>query len=148
MRVLWLLPFALVACAHADRAADRQIEALRVGVDQTEADQDRLNQRSSMIAETPDERAARPAYPEATTGQQPSAGGLPRAVQIGEDRTANEDPNDPEARPEIRLQGNAVPSSRASRKSRHGEDVEPTGSSSSRKKRVDASEPAAPKENR
>lgn len=147
MRVLCLLPFALVACAHADGAADRQIEALRVGVDQTEADQDRLHQRGSMIAETPEERAARPAYPAAQAAAAP-AGNLPRAVQIGEDQTANEDPNDPEARPEIRLQGNAIPSSRATRKSRHTED-EPTGStSSSRKKRVDASETAAPKENR
>lgn len=157
MRSFLVLALALLGgagCAHADGAADRQIEDLRRGVDQTEAEQDRVNRRAAMIAETPDEKAARPVYP-AADPQNPAAatpaGGSPRTVQIGQDDASREsdDPNDPAARPEIRLQGTAGPSApRATRKSRRSDDDDSAPRDPGRKKRGDAGDSAAPKENR
>ena len=152
--VLGLLLLGGVGCVHTDGAADRQIEDLRRGVDQTEADQDRVNQRAAMIAETPDEKASRPVYPRAGAagpGAQASAAALPRTVQIGQDDAPGEsdDPNDPGVRPEIRVQGTAGSSPpRASRKSRRSEEDDGAPRETGRKKRGDAGENAAPKENR
>jgi len=148
--VLGLLLLGGAGCAHADGAADRQIEDLRRGVDQTETEQDRVNQRAAMIAETPDEKAARPVYPRGDAPA-PAASGVTRTVQIGQDDATHEsdDPNDPGARPEIRLQGTAGSSPpRASRKSRRSDEDDGTPRDTGRKKRGDAGESAAPKENR
>ena len=152
MRIFLVLGLALLGgtgCAHTDGAADRQIEDLRRGVDQTEAEQDRLNQRAAMIAETPDEKAARPVYP--AKAEAPSSGAPARTVQIGQDDAAREsdDPNDPAARPEIRLQGSAGASApRATRKSRRDSDDDSAPRDTGRKKRGDAGDSAAAKENR
>ena len=148
--VLGLLLLGGVGCAHTDGVADRQIEDLRRGVDQTEVEQDRVNQRAAMIAETPDEKAARPVYPR-TDGTSPAASALPRTVQIGQDDAPREsdDPNDPGVRPEIRLQGTAGSSPpRASRKSRRSDEDDGAPRETGRKKRGDAGDSAAPKENR
>ena len=88
----------VAGCAHADGAADRQIADLRDSVGKLEAERDRTNDRALF-----DDAEAKPA-PAAAAPRKAEA---PRTLQIGDDEGSreNDDPNDPNARPEIRLQG-------------------------------------------
>src|SRR5215207_8329506 len=90
--------FLLAAgCAHADAAADRHITDLRNSIGKLEAEQDQ------RVARVDDPSPPKPAAPKTS----PSAG---RSVQIGDDEGGeSDDPNDPTARPEIRVQGTAMP---------------------------------------
>ncbi len=98
-----------LGCSRADSAADRHLAAMQDAITKVQVDQDRTSQRLGLLEDTtPDENAARAAPPKAP----PAA--PPRTVQLGDTGALDEsdDPNDPNARPEIRLQGSGVPSSR------------------------------------
>lgn len=100
-----------LGCAHADSAADRHIAEMREAVGKLQADRDQTDQRSDRDLPLPDETTAR--APKA-----PASVFHPRIVQLGEaDRAADEsdDPNDPNARPEIRLYGSGGPPGRSLR---------------------------------
>jgi tol-pal system protein YbgF len=100
-----LLAFAAPAagCAHVESAADRHFAELSDGVGKVQADQDRESQRLSRGAEWNERETASAA---ARSGP-PAKGPAQHTVQIGADPNDGEsdDPNDPTARPEIRLQG-------------------------------------------
>lgn len=97
------LGLAAFGCAHSDTIADRRAIDLRETIDEVQAEQDR-NGRHVGFIETmaADERVtsapSRPAAP-------PLA--VRHTVQIGDvdNPRESDDPNDPNARPEIRLQG-------------------------------------------
>ncbi|MBX3260819.1 MAG: tol-pal system protein YbgF [Labilithrix sp.] len=75
---------------------------MREVISKVQAEQDRTNERVGLLESAAEERAARPrkAAPAAPLA-------APRTVQIGDtdDGHESDDPNDPNARPEIRLQG-------------------------------------------
>lgn len=89
-----------LGCSRADSAADRHLAEMREAIGKVQAEQDRTNQRVGLLESAADERAARPRK------VAPAAAVAPRTVQIGDtDDGVNDDPNDPNARPEIRVQG-------------------------------------------
>jgi tol-pal system protein YbgF len=92
----------LGGCAHSDTAADRHFAELRDAVGKEQTDQDR-NVASGFF-----EPGAAESKPAATNVQRSApAPTQRRSVSIGEGDASEEsdDPNDPTARPEIRLQG-------------------------------------------
>lgn len=95
--VLGLGAFFLAACAHAESAADRQMVEMRESMDKLEVERDR-----AVLPESPNDARVPPA-PAARTGKTEPQ----RTVQIGDEGGGREsdDPDDPEARPEIKLQG-------------------------------------------
>lgn len=102
-------------CAHSDTTADRHFAELNDQLGKVQADQDRGDNKSFFDAADESSRGG-------------SRGGRPapaaRTVSLGDDESSHEsdDPNDPNARPEIRLQGAGGGSSRPLRsKSRRGE---------------------------
>jgi tol-pal system protein YbgF len=100
---LALLSSALVcACAHSDTAADRHIAEMRETIGKVQAEQDRTDQSLEPLE---GEAPARPPVPAAASKREAP----PRTVQIGDDGEGREsdDPEDPNARPEIRVQGPA-----------------------------------------
>jgi len=109
-----------LACSHADSAADRHLVEMREAITKVQAEQDRHNQRLGLL-----EGAA--AEPKAARGPKPSSPHAPpRTVQLGDADSAAEsdDPNDPNARPEIRLQGSGMGAPRPVRgKTRDREDI-------------------------
>jgi tol-pal system protein YbgF len=92
-----------LGCAHADSAADRHFAELRDAVGKVEAEQDRENRRLEAF-----ESAGEKAPPPPKSSPAPATP-VPRTVQIGgdDDAAVSDDPNDPTARPEIRLHGQA-----------------------------------------
>ncbi len=100
----------LMGCAHADGAADRQMADLRDSLGKLAAERDRTNDRA-LLDDSDTKPPPAPAAPR-------KAGSL-RTVQIGDDEgRESDDPNDPSARPEIRLQGGGGGGSRPARSSR------------------------------
>jgi tol-pal system protein YbgF len=97
MRLWPAVTLVVAGCAHAEAAADRHMEDMRDSIGKLEADRDK---RIARVDEgTP------PAKPAPATNNPIG----PRSVQIGdEERPESDDPNDPTARPEIRLQGTAT----------------------------------------
>ena len=88
---------------------------MRESIGKLEAEQDRTSQRLGALEGSAELRAARPPRGKAEPAR--GAVGPVRTVQIGDsdDAGENDDPNDPNARPEIRLQGQGGGSSRAVR---------------------------------
>lgn len=86
-------------CAHADSAADRHFAELQDAIGKDQVNQDRSNDGLGLLDVSPPDGKPAPA---AKHDKSP-----PRTVSIGDDDDAheNDDPNDPNARPEIRLQG-------------------------------------------
>jgi len=97
-----------LGCSRADSAADRHLAEMQEAITKVQADQDRMSQLGLLEGASTDETIARPAPRKAP------AGAPPRTVQIGDTDAAGEsdDPNDPNARPEIRLQGSGSAPSR------------------------------------
>lgn len=90
-------------CARADNAAERHASEMRESITKLQADQDRLNERlANLEIAAADARAGKPATSTAAPG---TVVPPPRTVSIGEQEPADEDPNDPSARPDIRLVG-------------------------------------------
>lgn len=121
MRALvWVfVPVALLtACVRTDTVAERHITELSEQLGKDQAEQDRMNMRSELLSVKP-EPGPKPG-PSAANAKAEA----PRVVAIGEeDSHESDDPNDPNARPEIRLQGAgaaAASSSRSSRRARPG----------------------------
>lgn len=102
---------ALAGCAHADTAADRHFARLNDSVGKVQAEQDRAA-RLGALEDEEGGAAPPPPRPTAAPASRPT-----RTVQIGSDGdgTESDDPNDPTARPEIRLQGPAGAASRERR---------------------------------
>lgn len=94
---------AAAGCAHTESTADRRFAELSDAVGKVQAEQDRENQRLGRgMLEPNDNEAVR--APTKTAA--PPKALAQRTVQIGGDADVeSEDPNDPTARPEIRLQG-------------------------------------------
>jgi tol-pal system protein YbgF len=91
-----LASLVLGGCAHAEAAADRHASDMRDSIGKLEAEQD---QRVARVDE------GTPASKRAPAPNKPIG---PQSVQIGDDGAPeSDDPNDPTARPEIRLQGTA-----------------------------------------
>lgn len=91
-------------CAHTDAVADRHIKELGEQIGQEQADQDKSSSRSGLLDTKPE------SGPVATKNNAKGRGdlGANHVVAIGdEDNRENDDPNAPDARPEIRLQGPA-----------------------------------------
>lgn len=103
-------------CAHSETAADRHFAELNDQLGKVQADQDRGDNKELFDAAPGDESRG------GSRVEKP--GPAARTVSIGDDESSREsdDPNDPNARPEIRLQGSGGGSSRPLRgKSRRGE---------------------------
>jgi tol-pal system protein YbgF len=97
MRLLLAVSLLVAGCAHAEAAADRHMEDMRDSIGKLEADQDKRIARVDPGA---------PATKPAPASNKPIG---QRTVQIGDDDAPDsDDPNDPTARPEIRLQGTAT----------------------------------------
>ncbi|MBX3226309.1 MAG: tol-pal system protein YbgF [Labilithrix sp.] len=93
-----LLGAAIAGCAH-EAAADRQLHEMKETIGKVQVEQDRENR--AFMEEPAPVASARPAA--AKTPALPP----PRTVQLddGADDGASADPDDPTARPEIKLQG-------------------------------------------
>jgi tol-pal system protein YbgF len=96
-------------CAHADAAADRQLARLRDGVGTIQADQDKAGQLATLDAADDRAWSEAPPPPARAAVASPAQAPPPRSIQIGAegDDGESDDPNDPTARPEIRIQGSA-----------------------------------------
>jgi tol-pal system protein YbgF len=109
----------VLGCAHTDSAADRHIDEMRATIGDVQAEQDRTSRRfeTTSAKEEPGPSAARAPGTKAAPG---GGAGAVRSVQIGDGDEAGEsdDPNDPNARPEIRLQGTPGAASRPSSRTR------------------------------
>lgn len=109
-----------VACSRADSAADRHFAEMREAITEVQADQDRANRRLELldvgVADEPPSRRA----PEPSPRPAPL-----RTVQLGDADPGGEgdDPNDPTARPAIRLEGSSMGSPRPLRGKTTREDV-------------------------
>jgi tol-pal system protein YbgF len=101
-----------LGCAHSEGAADRHFAEMREAIGKVEAEQDRANRGGLGLIE--DSRGGETSAPPA-----PKVAGAPppRTVQIGtaDDAGESDDPNDPNARPEIRLQGQGGATARPAR---------------------------------
>ncbi len=99
-------------CSHAEGAADRHFAEMRDAIGKVQVDQDRSNERFRLLEDVPVEEKARAAK----AAPAPRRPVVPRTVQLGdtEDARESDDPNDPNVRPEIRLQGSGG-SSRSAR---------------------------------
>jgi tol-pal system protein YbgF len=108
-----LLALPTMGCAHTDSVADRHVSEMRETITKIEAEQDRENQRSGLLEVGPhDEKTPGSSSPKA----KPTGTSTQRSVQIGDgDDGRDDDPNDPNARPEIRLQGQPGTAPRAPR---------------------------------
>jgi TolA-binding protein len=98
-----LIPTPL-GCSRADNAADRHAAEMREAIGRLEADADKFDQRlGNLEVATTEDRGNRAA--EAAPKGSPAP--PPRVLQLGAspDTGENDDPNAPEARPEIRLVG-------------------------------------------
>jgi tol-pal system protein YbgF len=98
--------FALGGCARAETAADRHFSEMREQVSRMQADHDAIDQRLGALevaaAEGAEKSPRAGAAASAGTAAAPSA----RVVQLGGPSDSEPaDPNDPEARPDIRVTG-------------------------------------------
>ena len=93
---------ALAGCARPETAADRQFAEMREQVSKMEAENDKLDQRLGAVEDAiADDKSAR-ADKSAATPPAPAA----RVVQLGGPSDSDAaDPNDPAARPDIRVTG-------------------------------------------
>jgi tol-pal system protein YbgF len=95
----------VAGCAHAEGAADRHFAEMQNAMGKDQAEQDRANQSVGLLdgEDAPEARAETAQAPKAA---KPAPAAV-RTVQIGDsdNRGESDDPNDPNARPEIRLQG-------------------------------------------
>jgi tol-pal system protein YbgF len=97
-------------CAHTDTVADRHIKELGEQIGQEQADQDKSSSRSGLLEMKPESGNTPPSG--VATGNKNNAkrDGANRAAAAtlgDDDNRENDDPNAPDARPEIRLQGPA-----------------------------------------
>jgi tol-pal system protein YbgF len=121
------LAVAAAACARPETAADRQFSELREQVDRMEAERDRTARTDAVPGAGPDDPGAPP--PGAALPRAPAP--ALRVVQLGEPVDADPaDPNDPSARPDLRLTGVAGAATPRPRAGKTGartalEDVEP-----------------------
>lgn len=99
-------------CSRAESAADRHFVEMREAIGKIQVDQDRSNERFRVLEDVPVGERAR-----AAKTAPASLLAVPRTVQLGdaEDARESDDPNDPSARPEIRVQGSSSGTSRSSR---------------------------------
>jgi tol-pal system protein YbgF len=106
------LSVALGACAHADSAADRHFAEMREQVSRMQAENDKFDQRlGALEVAVADEK--NPRAENTNTGTGPAAPAA-RVVQLGGPSEAEPaDPNDPSARPDIKVTG--VPGAAPSR---------------------------------
>jgi tol-pal system protein YbgF len=128
-----LFAATLAGCGHPESAADRHFADLREEVSKMQADNDRPDQRLGSLEDIGDEKTTRvdtAATAPSSPAPAPAAG---RVVQLGGPSDAEEaDPNDPVARPDIRLSG--VPGATPSR---------PRSSKSSGRARIEESDPSS-----
>lgn len=105
-----------LGCAHSDTIADRHILEMRESLDKLETEQDRSRQRLELAVGAEDPKPTR-APDGRSEGAAKGTASAPRTVQLGDtdDKSESDDPNDPNARPEIRVQGPAGAASRSSR---------------------------------
>jgi tol-pal system protein YbgF len=123
-------------CARADTVADRHISEMRETIGKVQTEQDRENQRfGSMDVAPEDKRAEKTPAPRSQA--HPPVRPL-RSVQIGQadEPREGDDPDDPNTRPEIRLQGQGGPGVRPVRGKTRGR-VEPAEES-----KTDAAQPS------
>ena len=91
-----------VACARPETAADRQFAEMREQVGRMQAEHDKVDQRLGALEGTMADDKTPPASSAVPAGPGPTA----RVVQLGGPSDADPaDPNDPAARPDIRLTG-------------------------------------------
>jgi tol-pal system protein YbgF len=115
-RALPVLLLALAACKHNDGMPDGQMAEMNDTVGRLQVEQDKENR--GFLNESMPRAGASKGNPAGAKTAAPA----PRAVQISDDVDdhANDDPEDPAARPEIKLQGSAggfrAPSSSSSKK--------------------------------
>lgn len=97
----------LVGCARAETAADRHVSEMREAIARMQVDRDRTDQRlGALEVALAEERSRR----EAAEARPRPPAPPPRVVQLGGDgEPEGEDPNDPSARPEIKLVGSGAP---------------------------------------
>jgi tol-pal system protein YbgF len=124
--LLLAVPLAL-GCNRADNAADRQAAEMREQITKLEAESDRIDQRlGSIEVEMTEERQAKADAPPPTTTTPAAPLPPPRVVQLGgTPEVVNDDPNAPDARPEIRLVGSAGSARNARGRSRADDDASP-----------------------
>lgn len=105
----------LSGCARAETAADRHMAELSDAITSIQRDQDKGSKVGKLEAE--DKGALVPVPSSAPPASAKTMIAAPRVVQLGgEDTGENDDPNDPTARPEIRVVG--TPGSGGGRSSR------------------------------
>jgi len=121
--------FALVGCGRPETAADRQFAEMREQVSRMEAENDKLDQRLGAVEDAlADDKTARGEKPSSAPGAQTA-----RVVQLGGASDSEPaDPNDPSARPDIRVTG--VPGAAPMR---------PRSGKSNGRARIEESEPGA-----
>jgi tol-pal system protein YbgF len=119
---------ALAGCGRPETAADRQFAEMREQVSKMEAENDKLDQRIGAVEDAiADDKNARNDAPAG-----PSSAGAARVVQLGGPSDSDAaDPNDPSARPDIRVTG--VPGAAPMR---------PRGGKSNGRARIEESEPS------
>lgn len=92
-----------LGCSHADGAPDRHFAEMREAIGKVQAEQDWTNERFGLLdVVAADEKPAGSAKTGAAASAPP-----PRTVQLGDTGEGREsdDPDNPNARPEIRVQG-------------------------------------------
>jgi tol-pal system protein YbgF len=135
---LCLAVAALAGCGRPETAADRQFAEMREQVSRMEAENDKLDQRLGAVEDAiADEKGAFANKPASTSPPQTA-----RVVQLGGPSDADPaDPNDPAARPDIRVTGvpGAAPIRPRSGKSGRAriEESEPAGASAPRSSALD-----------
>jgi tol-pal system protein YbgF len=131
---------ATSGCAHTDTVADRHIKELGEQIGQEQADQDKSSSRSGLLEVKPESGGSASAAGAAAANKNNAKGargdvGANHVVAIGDDDTReNDDPNDPNARPEIRLQG---PAGAAASQARSSAARKSSSSSSKNAARID-----------
>ena len=118
---------ALAGCGRPETAADRHFAEMREQVSKMEAENDKFDQRLGAVEDAiADEKTAR------ESGATPPSGQAARVVQLGGPSDSDAaDPNDPAARPDIRVTG--VPGAAPMR---------PRGGKSNGRARIEESDPA------
>lgn len=128
-----------LGCAHPDLAADRHFAELREQVSKMEADHDQTNQRlDALEGDVAEQKRAQEAPKRADRAAAP-----PRSVQLGGADETEPEIGDATGRPEIRVQGAAGSSPRASRSKSRTNDVDTSSLGESSSSRSSATDPEA-----